>query len=1704
MSSSEKNSVFVRVAKTLMLAASLMLLQACGASDSTDNNVAPIVVNVVITDTNGEITVVGDTLMASYVYADFESDAEGESAIRWLRNDVIISSATAMSYTLVDADAGKAIRFEVTPKAVTGTLLGAAATSNVINVISTDQAPSINLAPIASHIVLTDANGESALVGDTLVASYTYSDSENDAEGISAIRWLRNNVVISSTTAMSYTLVAADAGNNIKFEVTPTAVTGELIGIATTSNVINVVSAPAPNVNQAPTVSNVIISDTNGKGAVVGDTLVASYTYSDSENDAEGQSAIRWLRNNVIVSSAITMSYTLVDADAGKVIRFEVMPKAVAGTLVGIAATSNVINVMSPPINQAPTVSNVSLTDTNGDNAVVGDTLVGSYTYADDDNDTEGQSAIRWLRNNIAISRATGMSYTLVAADIDEAIRFEVTPKATAGELVGIARVSSIISVISAPINQAPTVSNVTITDTNGDNAVVGDTLMANYTYADEDNDTEGQSAIRWLRNDVIVSSAISMSYTLVDADAGKAIRFEVMPKAAAGTLVGIAATSNVINIMSTAVNEAPTVSNITLTDTNGDNAVVGDTLVASYTYADVEHDVEGPSAIRWLRNNDVINGASQLSYILTADDADKAIRFEVTPKAATGTLTGIAITSDIIIAMPGIPNDAPIVNNVTLTDTNGEVAVIGDSLLASYLYFDIESDVEGQSEIRWFRDNDVINGANQLSYILKVSDAGKAIRFAITPVAITGELTGISVISNVLAVPAIPTVAPITVISFPPEKSMTSSNSIVVRGSSTDASGIQAVTVNGVEAISDDGFTTWTAEVTDLSAGFNILTATTTDFQSDSSMQSVEIRSAALADEIKHLTMDNVGNRFFVIEKNQLISVEGTDGLTKRIDAVDSINSFNGVADMQYDRANNRMIVLDTQDKLSTIKQVDLATGARTIISQDSISEPEGTLSNQLYDLALDAANNTLYIGDGYKGIVEMNLTNGNRTVLTTPGVLSILFDAANSRLLATTYNKVISVDINTGVSTTLASSSIASATSNVSLNGLYGIAYDAVNNRVFVSTRNAKQIIKIDLTDGTRTLISDNTYDGDIDFGSPKNMEYDAANERVLVSDYALIGVDVNTGVRTKIDDSFGSIYSLGFDAVNNHAYAVKRGQSLVKFDIANGTSEIISDSSIATDISDTEFGDTQGMVLNLAAGVAYITDWSASSVIEVNLATGARTTIADNSTADVNNTFISPVALVLDDTNNRLLILDAGRGSLIEVDNNTGARRVISSAQIPNRVNAFREAKDMALDAANNRVLVLDSGLEAVVAVDLDTGARTIMGAINSPYIPWYRRLDLDTVNNRVLLVNQFDGLVEMNFAGVTNTIIDKDFYDIVFNPANSHAYILESDSGSGQVLEIVDVDLATTETVIVPTGVTPDNNLSLDDPFDIEINSDENVAYVSDTDRAAIISLNLDTGARTLLSDNTVSVGLSNIEFDIVKGIVLDAANNRLLVTDFGQKAIIAVALDTGARTLISDNTMEVASSNFTLLSPRYIALDAANNRVLVLDGPAVVAVSLVNGARTILSDADNGVGIDLSSQSDLTIDVAGNRVLVSDINRKAVIAVNLDTGMRTVLVDSSTPVEGSNGFHSPFGITIDPQNNRIILLDNWKMTVNAADLTSGSRTQLASPSGDNSFFISGTSSIVYDSKHNRALVVEKYRDAIIAVDLTTGARVIFSQ
>ncbi|MHB9027323.1 MAG: hypothetical protein ACYC9O_00990, partial [Candidatus Latescibacterota bacterium] len=326
---------------------------------------------------------------------------------------------------------------------------------------------------------------------------------------------------ITGATASTYTLVAADQGAMISFEVTPVAATGVTPGLAVQSIAVG----PVIPANTAPTASTVNITGT----AQVGQALTGNYTYSDADSDPQGVSTFRWLRNGTAITGATAISYTLVAADLGAMISFEVTPVAQAGVLVGAPVQSTAVGPVIPA-NTAPTATNVNITGV----VQVGQTLTGNYTYSDADGDLEGTSTFRWLRGGVAIPGATAQTYTLVAVDQGTMISFEVTPVAVTGITPGAPVQSAAVGPV-IPANTAPTATNVNITGI----AQIGQALTGNYTYGDADGDLQGVSTFRWLRGGLAIPGATAQTYTLVAADQGAMIAFEVMPVAVTGVTPG-------------------------------------------------------------------------------------------------------------------------------------------------------------------------------------------------------------------------------------------------------------------------------------------------------------------------------------------------------------------------------------------------------------------------------------------------------------------------------------------------------------------------------------------------------------------------------------------------------------------------------------------------------------------------------------------------------------------------------------------------------------------------------------------------------------------------------------------------------------------------------------------------------------------------------------------------------------------------------------------------------------------------------------------------------------------------------------------------------------------------------------------------------------------------------------------------------------
>src|SRR5205807_1151124 len=139
------------------------------------------------------------------------------------RDAVAIAGATSTTYTVVAADVGHAITFEVTPVAGTGASPGTAVASSGVTILNP-----------RSSVARGKFTGM-ASVGQLLTGEYTYGAVVGNAQGTSTFPMLRDAVAITGATSRTYTVVAADMGHSIAFEVTPVAATVASPGAPATS-----------------------------------------------------------------------------------------------------------------------------------------------------------------------------------------------------------------------------------------------------------------------------------------------------------------------------------------------------------------------------------------------------------------------------------------------------------------------------------------------------------------------------------------------------------------------------------------------------------------------------------------------------------------------------------------------------------------------------------------------------------------------------------------------------------------------------------------------------------------------------------------------------------------------------------------------------------------------------------------------------------------------------------------------------------------------------------------------------------------------------------------------------------------------------------------------------------------------------------------------------------------------------------------------------------------------------------------------------------------------------------------------------------------------------------------------------------------------------------------------------------------------------
>jgi len=293
----------------------------------------------------------GQILTGSYEYVNDTGYKEAGSIKKWYSSDKNDESAvwteigTGDTYTLQTKDAGKYIKYEVTPKA--DTTDAALATGETVSCVL-GPIPDGDKKPVASNI-----NIEGSLIHYlTLTATYEYSDVNRDPEGETSYQWYRGDskdnvttpIIGASGTAkqgdkITYTLTEEDIGKYIRIGITPknSVSNGDEAFSAVKGAIKEMPSDIQPNA-----ISPVII----GAGATDRE-LTAGYRYAHPYSLEEGDTQFQWYisdsRNGpyTAIPGATEKIYNTVSDQMGKYLKVAITPVVKANGTKGPTVESN-------------------------------------------------------------------------------------------------------------------------------------------------------------------------------------------------------------------------------------------------------------------------------------------------------------------------------------------------------------------------------------------------------------------------------------------------------------------------------------------------------------------------------------------------------------------------------------------------------------------------------------------------------------------------------------------------------------------------------------------------------------------------------------------------------------------------------------------------------------------------------------------------------------------------------------------------------------------------------------------------------------------------------------------------------------------------------------------------------------------------------------------------------------------------------------------------------------------------------------------------------------------------------------------------------------------------------------------------------------------------------------------------------------------
>lgn len=292
-----------------------------------------------------------------------------------------------------------------------------------------------------------------------------------------------------------------------------------------------------------------------------------------------------------------------------------------------------------------------------------------------------------------------------------------------------------------------------------------------------------------------------------------------------------------------------------------------------------------------------------------------------------------------------------------------------------------------------------------------------------------------------------------------------------------------------------------------------------------------------------------------------------------------------------------------------------------------------------------------------------------------------------------------------------------------------VYTGVLDNVNHRVLVADRG--KVWAVDIKTGNRTVFSDHeSMCNGIQYGllidQQTSKVYGSCNERL----YEFNLNDGSFSNKYTPDDNFGFVtYNIALDRASGRNRLVivdnvyeyeDQGGKVIGFSLDSKEFSIISEGNEQPHLK----GARGGIVVNgndyLVTSGGQHEDANIHRVISVNAITGKHTAYTDNTIGSgelfsallPNGNTANLTGMVIDEKNNKLIVIESLSGKLLSIDMKTGERILLANITQSSVDDIPLSSEDLDLDDANRLLYVAENLRNEILIVDLETTEKVIL--------------------------------------------------------------------------------------------------------------------------------------------------------------------------------------------------------------------------------------------------------------------------------------------------------------------------------------------------------------------------------------------------------